>query len=516
MYVVYKLIISLRLFLIAKRYEYFSEILIFYICLCWIAFMQVQRRIKKEHRRFIWIVLPLVFYMDKEKLNILRNEPIGRLLWRYFWPAFIGVMANALYNIVDRIFIGQWIGAEALSGITAVFPVMIIMMAFGMLVGIGGSVQLSIALGKQDYSKAGKVLGNTVLLVLVVSVFVTALGFLIKGPMLHWFGATDVTVGYANNYLNIILWGVIFQMYGFSLNSLIRAEGNARIAMYSMLISAGVNIPLDAFMIGVLGLGVKGAAYATIISMMILSIWVSRHFMSKRCVVSFSWKTLRPEWAIVFSILAVGLAPFFMQIANSIVQSVINSQLIAYGGDIAVGAMGIIMSVTVLVIMTIVALNMASQPIIGYAFGAKMTGRVKETVRKGMIIATVISTGSWLIIQLIPGPLIKIFNTDNQELLRFGIIGFRTYLFMLPVVGFQIIISNYFQSVGKAKIAALLSLLRQVIILLPLLFILPKEFGLRGIWLASPIADTVAAIVSGTLMYLEWKRFLNEKSLDNQ
>ncbi len=450
--------------------------------------------------------------MDKGKLDILKSEPIGSLLWRYFWPAFIGVMANALYNIVDRVFIGQWIGAEALSGITAVFPVMIIMMAFGMLVGIGGSVQLSIALGRQDYSKSNKVLGNTVLLVLVVSILVSGLGFAIKGPMLSWFGATDVTVGYANNYLNIILWGVIFQMYGFSLNSLIRAEGNARIAMYSMLISAGVNIPLDAFFIGVLGLGVKGAAYATIISMMILSIWVSWHFRSKRSIVRFTWHTMKPDWTIIAAILGVGLAPFFMQIANSIVQSVVNSQLIAYGGDIAVGAMGIIISVTVLVIMTIVALNMASQPIIGYAFGAGMTERVKETVRKGMIIATIISIGSWLVIQLIPGPLIRIFNTDNEELLRYGIIGFRTYLFMLPVVGFQIIISNYFQSVGKAKIAAFLSLLRQVIILLPLLFILPKEFGLRGIWLASPIADTVAAMVSGTLMYLEWKRFLSNQA----
>lgn len=454
--------------------------------------------------------------MDKGKLDILRSEPIGSLLWRYFWPAFIGVMANALYNIVDRIFIGQWIGAEALSGITAVFPVMIIMMAFGMLVGIGGSVQLSIALGREDYSRSNKVLGNTVLLVLVVSILVSGLGFAIKGPMLNWFGATDVTVGYANDYLNIILWGVIFQMYGFSLNSLIRAEGNAKIAMYSMLISAGVNIPLDAFFIGVLGWGVKGAAYATIISMMILSVWVSWHFRSKRSIVRFSWNTMKPDWKIIAAILGVGLAPFFMQIANSVVQSVVNSQLIAYGGDIAVGAMGIIISVTVLVIMTIVALNMASQPIIGYAFGAGMTERVKETVRKGMIIATIISTGSWLVIQLIPGPLIKIFNTDNEELLRYGIIGFRTYLFMLPVVGFQIIISNYFQSVGKAKIAAFLSLLRQVIILLPLLFILPKEFGLRGIWLASPIADTVAAMVSGTLMYLEWKRFLSNQASGNE
>jgi putative MATE family efflux protein len=444
--------------------------------------------------------------MKEGNLLELENHPVGALMWRYFWPAFIGVMANSLYNIVDRIFIGQYVGPEALSGVTAVFPVMVIMMAFGMLIGVGASVRLSLNLGRKNYERARKVVGNTVLLIILVSVFVTVLGFAIKDPMLRTFGATDTTIRYANDYLNYILWGVVFHEFGFSMNSLIRAEGNARIAMISMLISAGINIPLDAFFIVYLDMGVSGAALATIISMACLSIWVLIHFKSDRCVVKLRKKYIGIDPVILGSILTVGLAPFAMQIANSAVQALLNLSLIKYGSDLAVGAMGIIMSVVVLVVMSIVALNMASQPIIGYNYGALNFSRVRQALKISVTIATAISVGSWVLIQLFPRPVISLFVSDSPEIMEYGVEGLRYFLMALPIVGFQVVVGNYFQSVGKAGRAVFLTLLRQVIDLIPLLIVLPQSLGLLGVWISAPISDSVSAVISALFLVQEWKK----------
>lgn len=444
----------------------------------------------------------------KKQTELLEKMPVGKLIFRYYWPAFVGVIATSLYNIIDRIFIGQGVGAAALSGITAVFPIMIIMMAFGMLIGMGGSVKLSMFLGEKKYDKAEKVLGNVILLIFLVSFFVAGLGFIIKQPMLTLFGATEQTMIYANNYLNIILFGVVFQMMGFSLNSLIRAEGNARLAMLSMLITAAINIPLDWLFIMKFGWGVRGAAMATIISMISLSAWVFIHFRSPRCVVPLKWQRIQYDPFIVKGMVGIGLAPFFMQIANSLVQGVYNTQLIKYGGDLAVGAFGIIMSVAILIIMSIIALNMATQPIIGYNYGARNLCRVRQTLRYSMIAATILAVVSWAALELFPSPIIRLFNKESEILHRYGVQGLRIFVMMLPVVGFQIVIGNYFQSVGKAKTAAFLSLLRQVIVLMPLLFIFPEYFGLKGIWMASPTADTISAIIAGTLMIKEWQKNL--------
>lgn len=444
--------------------------------------------------------------MNDRNLLELENHPVGALMWRYFWPAFIGVMANSLYNIIDRIFIGQYVGPEALSGVTAVFPVMVIMMAFGMLIGVGASVRLSLNLGRKNYERARKVVGNTVLLILLVSLFVTVLGFVIKDPMLRMFGATDTTISYANDYLNYILWGVVLHEFGFAMNSLIRAEGNARIAMISMLISAGINIPLDAFFIIYLDMGVSGAALATIISMTCLSAWVLIHFKSNRCVVKLRKKYIGIDPAILGSIITVGLAPFAMQIANSAVQALLNLSLIKYGSDLAVGAMGIIMSVVVLVVMSIVALNMAGQPIIGYNYGALNFKRVRQALKISVTIATAISVGSWILIQLFPKPIISLFVSDSPEIMKYGVEGLRYFLMALPIVGFQVVVGNYFQSVGKAGRAVFLTLLRQVIVLIPLLIVLPQSLGLLGVWISAPISDCVSAVVSALFLVQEWKK----------
>jgi len=441
-----------------------------------------------------------------QRTKDLSSLPIPQLMLKFFIPAFIGVFVNALYNIVDRIFIGQGVGSLALSGVSVTFPVMLIMMGFGMLIGIGSGVMVSINLGKHDQNRAEQVLGNGFLLMLLVSVLITVIGFSIKNVMLHSFGATAETIQYANDYLDIILAGTVFQVVGFSLNNIIRAEGNPRIAMMSMIISAGTNIILNPLFIFGFGWGVKGSALATVISMIVLTVWVIFHFRSSKSVVKLKLVNIRFDVKIVLEILAIGISPFFMQIANSIVQGLINTKLIAFGGDLAVGAMGIVNSVLTLIIMAIVAINMASQPIISYNYGAQSYKRVKETLKLAIIMSSLIAFVSFVLVEIFPVQIVSLFNSSDPNLIEFGKEGLQMCLFALPIVGFQVVIGNFFQSIGKAKIALLQTLLRQVIVLIPLLFILPNFMGLHGIWLAMPISDTFAAIVVVFILIKYWKK----------
>ncbi len=441
-----------------------------------------------------------------EKTKELAELKVSSLMLKFFIPAFIGVFVNALYNIVDRIFIGQGVGSMALSGVSATFPIMLIVMGFGMLIGIGAGVLVSINMGRRDMDKAERVLGNSFLLMLLVSVLITIIGFAIKGPMLRSFGATAETIGYANDYLDIILAGTVFQVVGFSLNNVIRAEGNARVAMYSMIISAGTNMILNPIFIFGMGMGVKGSALATVISMILLTVWVLWHFRSSKSVVKLKAEYIRIDRKILFEILAIGMSPFFMQIANSFVQGLINTKLIAFGGDLAVGAMGIVNSVLTLIIMAIVAVNMASQPIIGFNYGAKSFSRVKDTLRIALISASGIALVAFVFLQVFPEMIVRLFNSSDAELLGIGSEGLRLGLMALPFVGFQVVAGNYFQSIGKANIAVLLTLLRQVIILIPLLFILPGFFGLHGIWLSMPISDLCSAIIVTFFLVHHWKK----------
>jgi putative MATE family efflux protein len=341
---------------------------------------------------------------------------------------------------------------------------------------------------------------------LLVSVLITAIGFSIKGPMLKSFGATAETVQYANDYLDIILAGTVFQVVGFSLNNIIRAEGSARTAMYSMLISAGTNMILNPIFIFGFGMGVKGSAYATVISMILLTVWVLMHFRSSKAVVKLKAENIRFDRKILFEILAIGMAPFFMQIANSIVQGLFNAKLIAFGGDLAVGAMGIVNSMATMIVMAIVAINMASQPIISFNYGAQSYKRVKEALRIAMIAASCIAVFAFVLVQIFPGSIVKLFNSADAGLLDFGRDGLRLGLLALPFVGFQVVAGNFFQSMGQARIAVLLTLLRQVIILIPLLFVLPNYFGLRGIWLSMPISDFCSAIIVVFFLTYQWKK----------
>lgn len=441
-----------------------------------------------------------------KNIEELSNANIGKLMLKYFIPAFIGVFANALYNIVDRIFIGQGVGAEALSGISVIFPVMLIMMGFGMLIGIGTGVYVSINLGKKEFDTAEKTLGTGFALMVAVSLLIMIVTYALKIPILRSFGSTEETFQYANDYLNIILAGTTFMVIGFSLNNVIRSEGNARIAMISMILSSVTNIILDYIFIFQFGMGVKGAAYATIISMFVLMVWVLIHFSSKRSVVKLRKKNIRFDYKITAEIVAIGMAPFAMQIANSLVQGLLNKKLIVFGGDLAVGAMGIINSVITLIIMIIVAINMASQPIIGFNYGAKSVQRVKDALRISLISATIIAVSAFVFVEAIPGVIVKLFNSDSEQLYQITVRGLRLVILAFPIVGFQVVASNFFQSVGKAKLAMFATLFRQVIGLIPLLFILPGFWEIDGIWLAYPFSDTLSAMAVSILLIREWNK----------
>lgn len=441
-----------------------------------------------------------------QNVNELQNTKTSKLLAKYYWPAFTGAIIHTLYNIIDRIFIGQAVGAEALAGLTSVFPIMLIIMAFGMLVGMGSGVRISINLGKKNFKRAEQVLGNAVMLCITLGIILAAVGFATKGPLLEMFGVMPSTKNYANEYLNIILFGSVFSMTGFAVNNVIRSEGSAKVAMYSMLISAGINLTLDPIFIFVLDMGVRGAALATVISQFFLFVWVLLHFKNKRSVIKLKWKNFIPNLEIIIYIVTIGFAPFAMQLTASVVQGTANAQLVKYGGDLAVGAMGVIMSIAMLFLMAVFALNMASQPIISFNYGAKNYQRVKETLVLCLKLATAIAIGGAILVELFPESIAKLFNNDNEEFIGITQRGLRIVMIMYPIIGFQIVVSSYFQAVGNAWKSALLSMLRQVLALIPILIILPKYFGLDGVWMAFPMADTLSAIAASIFLFYEIRR----------
>lgn len=439
----------------------------------------------------------------------LGTEKISKLLIKFSIPAIIGMVVNALYNVVDRIYIGR-LGHLAMTGIGLNLPFMTILMAFAMLVGIGSGAIISIRLGQGKIKEAEKILGNALSLTILIMGFIMIVGYLYKEQLLYLFGASENTFVYANDYMSIILAGSIFQAIGFGLNNIIRAEGNPKVAMYTMLIGAVINIVLDPIFIFTFGLGIKGAAYATIISQFISMSWVLYHFISKNSNLVLKIKNLKLELSIVKSIVSIGISPFSMQIAASIVTILANNSLKAYGGDIAIGAMTAINAIAIFFLMPIFGINQGSQPIIGYNYGAKEYERVKEALKLAILAATIISIIGFLLTQFFTVNLIKIFN-DDPELIKVASEGMRIFLLMLPVIGFQIVSSNYFQAVGKAPKAMFLSLLRQVIVLMPMLIILPKFWGLRGVWLSGPTADFTASIVTAIFLYKEIKN-LNQST----
>ena len=444
----------------------------------------------------------------------LGEEKISKLLMEFSIPAIIGMVVNTLYNIVDRMYIGNIkdIGGLALTGVGITMPIMTIIMAFGMLIGIGTSARISLKLGEHKREEAEKHLGNAFTLIIIASVLITIIGLVFMHKILGLFGASADTEVYARKYMQIIFFGTIFNMLSFGLNHSIRSDGSPKVAMLSMLIGAGTNIILDPIFIFVFGMGVRGAAIATVISQIVSTIWILYYFTKGKSNLKIKREYLSLDKAIVLSIFSIGVSPFSMQIAQSIVQVLANNALKTYGGDLAIGAMTIINSVAMIFMMPIFGLNQGSQPIIGYNYGAEKYKRVKQAVKSATIVATIIVSIGWIITQAAPHLLISIFNRDEQ-LVGIASTGMRIFLFMLPVVGAQVISSNYFQSIGKAKISMFLSLLRQVILLIPCLIILPKIFGLTGVWLAGAVSDGLSSLITLIIFFMSVRKLKDKEEI---
>ncbi|MEA4974356.1 MAG: MATE family efflux transporter [Paludibacter sp.] len=438
--------------------------------------------------------------------NKLSTEKIGKLIWQYSIPSIVGMIVMSLYNIVDRIFIGQGVGALAISGLALTFPFMILLMAFGMLIGAGSSSRISITLGENNIEKAEKILGNALTLTILISGVVSILTYIFMGDLLRFFGGTEETIGYAEDYMRIIVPASIFSAMNFGFNNIMRATGFPRKAMYTMLISAVINVALDALFIFVFDWGIKGAAWATVIAYTTGSIWVMSHFFLPVSQIRFKKAYLKLEKEIVRAIVSIGMSPFSMQLASSMVMVIVNATLIKYGGDLAIGAYGIINSLLILVIQVVLGLNQGTQPVVGFNFGARLYDRMFKTLKTAIIIATILTSGGFVAGLFFAEFSVSMFTSD-KELIQIASNALRIAIIMFPLVGFQIVISNFFQSIGKAKISIFLSLTRQFIFLVPAILILPPLFGLNGAWAAIPTADGLAAIVAAITLIRFTKNF---------
>ncbi len=438
--------------------------------------------------------------------NELATEKVGKLLWKYTLPAMVGTVVMSLYNIVDRIFIGQGVGALAISGLALTFPFMIILMAFGMLIGAGSASRISITLGENNSAKAEKILGNAVTLTFLISGTVVVLSMIFMNDLLRLFGGTDNTIRYAHDFMVIIIPGGIFTALYFGLNNIMRASGYPRKAMYNILLGAVCNIILDPIFIFVFDWGIQGAAIATVISYFVGTVSVASHFMLKSTPIRFHAANFRLEKDIVWSIISIGMSPFSMQIGTSLVVILINSTLLKYGGDLAIGAYGIINSVNMLIVMFIIGLNQGSQPIIGYNYGAKNYNRMFRTLRYAVYIGTGLTTVGFILGVFFPHQIVSLFSRD-EALHEVAAVAQRISVIMFPIVGFQIVVSNFFQSIGKAKVAISLSLTRQFLFLIPAIFLLPPVFGLNGAWAVMPVSDGLSSVVSAVTFIVFYNRF---------
>ncbi len=430
---------------------------------------------------------------DKE-LN-LETKKLAPLVWEYSIPAIIGTLVNSLYNIVDRIFIGQGVGAFAISGLAITFPVTILASALGMLVGVGAASRISISLGEKKKHTAEQILGNSFLLILLFNAVIMTFFYIYLDEILIAFGATENTLPYAREYLQIVLIGNVFISLCYSFNNMMRASGYPKKAMVTMLIGAVLNIILDPIFIFVFKLGIAGVAWATVISMFVGMLFVMHHFVQKSSLIRLRKENIRLNKPIVLAIVSIGLSPFFMQVAASGVAVLLNTSLLKHGGDLAVGAYGILNSMLLIIIMTVVGLNQGTQPIIGYNYGAKNFMRVRDTFYYTVKVATIITSTGFIIGMFFPRQFAAAF-TNDQALLDIAENGIRLSLIAFPLVGFQVVAGNFFQSIGQAKKAIIQSLSRQIIFLVPALLIFPTLFGLNGVWIAMPVSDFLASLLS--------------------
>ena len=442
--------------------------------------------------------------MDRTKR--LGEDPIGSLLVRYALPSVIGMVVGAFYNIADRIFVGRGAGTLALAGVAVAFPLQLVQIAFSILVGVGTSALISMSLGAKDQERAERVLGNGFALILTVSVIIAALGISFLDPLLRLFGASKAVLPYAHAFTLIILLGTPFATISQGVNGFIRAEGNPKIAMATQLIGPVLNIFLCPFFIFVLKLGIRGSALATIIAQAVGTLWVGSYYFSGKSLLKIRASNFRPCRDIAPAILAIGSAAFLSEFASAVMNGIMNNQLERYGGDAAVTAMGIVFAISNLFYLTLLGVNMGLQPIVGYNFGAKLYPRVRKALLVAIGAATVFVSLGWLAIRLFPSAFVALFAGPSSEVGDIGVYALKHYFLFLPIIGFQILGSGYFQAVGKPKESVVLSLSRQFFFLVPLLYVLPLFLGLDGVWNAQPIADALSTVVTAIFLTGEMRR----------
>ena len=448
---------------------------------------------------------------QKETATELGTESIGKLLTQYAIPAIIAMTASSLYNMVDSIFIGHGVGALAISGLAITFPLMNLAAAFGSFVGVGASTLVSVKLGQKDYTTAQQILGNVVSLNLIIGIVFTLLTLIFLDPILFFFGASEATIPYARDYMVIILLGnVVTHMY-LGLNSVLRSAGHPQKAMIATILTVIINTLLDPLFIYTFNMGIKGAAVATILAQIISLAWLVKLFSQKKDLLHFKRGIYRLRKKLVENIIGIGLAPFFMNLASCFIVILINKGLQQYDGDLAIGAFGIVNRIVFLFVMIVMGLNQGMQPIAGYNFGAQQYHRVNQVMKTTVIIATIITTSGFLVGELMPGLAVSAFTTD-QTLIQMSADGLRIVVACFPIIGFQMVTSNFFQSIGMAKKAIILSLSRQVLILIPCLIILPLFWGAKGVWFSMPISDAAASLIAGAMLYKQFKQFKHHSS----
>lgn len=435
----------------------------------------------------------------------LGTENIWHLLLQYAVPSVIAMTAASLYNITDSIFIGHGVGALAISGLAITFPLMNLSAAFGSLVGVGASALMSLRLGQKDYSTANNILGNVLVLNLVLGTSYSAVVLLFLDPILLFFGASSKTLPYARDFMTIISLGTVITHMYLGLNALLRASGNPQRSMYATIYSVIINAILAPLFIFGFSWGIRGAAIATVIAQTSMLIWQVGFFRNKEHYIHFRKGIFRLKRKIVIDSMSIGLAPFLMNIAGSIIVIVINQSLIKHGGDLAVGAYGIINRVAALFVMVVLGLNQGMQPIAGYNFGAKQFDRVNRALKLTVILATGIMSIGFLISEIFPHAVASLFTTEN-ELIDNVVQGLRIVMIFFPVVGFQMVASTFFQSIGMPGKAIFMSLTRQVLLLLPCLLILPLYFGVKGVWYSMPTADLLSCIIAVYLVASQYRK----------
>jgi len=434
----------------------------------------------------------------------LGTQPIGKLLLQYAIPAIIAMTASSLYNMVDSIFIGHGVGPLAISGLAITFPLMNLAAAFGSLVGVGASTLVSVKLGQKDYATAQNILGNVVTLNFIIGISILTLLFL--DPILYFFGASPDTISYARDYMVIILLGnVITHMY-LGLNALLRASGHPQKAMTATITTVIINTILDPIFIYLFHWGIQGAAIATILAQIISLVWQFKTFTNKNELLHLRRGIYKLRGTIVKNTIAIGMSPFLMNLAACFIVIFINKGLKEYDGDLAIGAFGIVNRIVFLFVMIVMGLNQGMQPIAGYNFGAQQYHRVNQVLKLTIYGATAVTTTGFLVGELMPELAVSAFTT-HEGLIQLSATGLRIVVIFFPIIGFQMVTSNFFQSIGMAGKAIFLSLTRQLLFLLPSIILLPLCWGSAGIWWSMPISDLAASVVAGIMLYRQFKIF---------